>query len=75
MAQLKPVFDRRYGTVTAGNSSPLTDGAAVVLLMAEEKARALGYEPLAFIRSYAAAAVDPGWQLLMGNQTEPLVEE
>jgi acetyl-CoA acyltransferase len=66
LAQLKPVFDRRYGTVTAGSSSPLTDGAAVVLLMAEEKARALGYEPLAFIRSYAAAAVDPGWQLLMG---------
>ena len=66
LAQLKPVFDRRYGTVTAGNSSPLTDGAAVVLLMAEEKARALGYEPLAFVRSYAATAVDPGWQLLMG---------
>jgi acetyl-CoA acyltransferase len=66
LAQLKPVFDRRYGSVTAGNSSPLTDGAAVVLLMAEEKARALGYEPLAFIRSYAASAVDPGWQLLMG---------
>jgi len=66
LAQLKPVFDRRYGTVTAGNSSPLTDGAAVVLLMAEAKARALGYEPLAFIRSYAATAVDPGWQLLMG---------
>ena len=66
LAQLKPVFDRRYGTVTAGNSSPLTDGAAVVLLMAEEKARALGYEPLAFIRSYAATAVDPAWQLLMG---------
>jgi acetyl-CoA acyltransferase len=66
LAQLKPVFDRRYGSVTAGNASPLTDGAAVVLLMAEEKARALGYEPLAFIRSYAASAVDPGWQLLMG---------
>ncbi len=66
LAQLKPVFDRRYGTVTAGNSSPLTDGAAVVLLMAEEKAKALGYEPLAFVRSYAATAVDPGWQLLMG---------
>lgn len=66
LAQLKPVFDRRYGTVTAGNASPLTDGAAVVLLMAEEKARALGYEPLAFVRSYATTAVDPGWQLLMG---------
>ena len=52
--------------VTAGNSSPLTDGAAAVLLMAEDKARALGYEPLAYIRSYAVAAVDPGWQLLHG---------
>ena len=66
LAQLKPVFDRRYGTVTAGNSSPLTDGAAAVLLMSEDAARALGYEPLAFVRSYAVAAVDPGWQLLMG---------
>ncbi len=66
LAGLRPVFDRKYGSVTAGNSSPLTDGAAVVLLMAEEKARALGYEPLAFIRSYAVSAVDPGWQLLMG---------
>ena len=66
LAQLKPVFDRRYGSVTAGNSSPLTDGAAAVLLMAEAKARALGYRPLAAIRSYAVAAVDPGWQLLMG---------
>jgi acetyl-CoA acyltransferase len=66
LAKLRPVFDRRYGTVTAGNSSPLTDGAAAVLLMAEEKAHALGYEPLAYVRSYATAAVDPGWQLLMG---------
>jgi acetyl-CoA acyltransferase len=66
LAQLKPVFDRRYGSVTAGNSSPLTDGAAAVLLMAEAKARALGYRPLVAIRSYAVAAVDPGWQLLMG---------
>ena len=66
LAKLKPVFDRRYGTVTAGNSSPLTDGAAAVLLMAEEKAKALGHEPLAYIRSYAVSAVDPGWQLLMG---------
>ncbi len=66
LAALKPVFDRRYGSVTAGNSSPLTDGAAAVLLMAEEKAEALGYTPLAYLRSYAVAAVDPGWQLLMG---------
>ncbi len=66
LAGLKPVFDRRYGSVTAGNSSPLTDGASAVLLMAEEKATALGYRPLAYLRSYAVAAVDPGWQLLMG---------
>src|SRR6266704_331865 len=64
MAKLKPVFDRRYGSVTAANSSPLTDGASAVLLMGEDAARALGYEPVAFIRSYAVAAVDPGWQLL-----------
>jgi acetyl-CoA acyltransferase len=66
MQALKPVFDRRYGTVTAGNSSPLTDGAAAVLLMSEEAARAAGYMPLAFIKSYAYAALDPGEQLLMG---------
>jgi len=63
---LKPVFDKRYGTVTAGNSSPLTDGASAVLLMSEERARTLGYEVLAYIRSYAYAALDPGEQLLMG---------
>jgi acetyl-CoA acyltransferase len=62
---LKPVFDRQYGTVTAGNSSPLTDGASAVLLMSEERAMTLGYPPLAFIRSYAYAALDPGEQLLM----------
>ena len=66
LAALPPVFDRRYGSVTAGNSSPLTDGAAAVLLMEEERAKALGYEPLAFIRAWAVAAVDPAGQLLMG---------
>ncbi|MDH3290326.1 MAG: acetyl-CoA C-acyltransferase [Gemmatimonadota bacterium] len=66
VAKLKPVFDRRYGSVTAANSSPLTDGAAAVVLMADETARALGHEPLAYIRSYAVAALDPGDQLLMG---------
>ena len=64
LAALKPVFDRKYGTVTAGNSSPLTDGAAAVLLMSEDRARALGYTPMGFIRSYAYAALDPGEQLL-----------
>src|SRR5206468_10748579 len=66
LAALEPVFDRRYGSVTAGNASPLTDGASAVLLMSEEGAKSLGYEPLAFIRSYAYAALDPGEQLLMG---------
>jgi acetyl-CoA acyltransferase len=61
---LRPVFDRKYGTVTAGNSSPLTDGGAAVLLMSGDKARALGYKPLGYIRSYAYAALDPGEQLL-----------
>lgn len=66
LAKLRPVFDRRYGTVTAGNASPLTDGAAAVLLMSEAAARAQGYAPIAFIRAYAVAAVDPAEQLLMG---------
>ena len=64
LSALKPVFDRRYGSVTAGNASPLTDGGAAVLLMSEERAKALGYTPLAYIRSYAYAAIDPGEQLL-----------
>ncbi len=64
LSALKPVFDKRYGTVTAGNASPLTDGGGAVLLMSEEKAKALGYAPLAYIRSYAYAALDPGEQLL-----------
>lgn len=63
---LKPVFDREHGTVTAGNSSPLTDGASALLLMAEEKARALGLPILGFINSYAFTAVDPSDQLLIG---------
>lgn len=64
LAALRPVFDKRYGSVTAGNSSPLTDGGAAVLLMREDVAQALGYKPTAYIRSYAYAALDPGEQLL-----------
>jgi acetyl-CoA acyltransferase len=64
LAALPPVFDRRYGSVTAGNASPLTDGASAVLLMSETRARESGVTPLAFIRSYAYAAVDPADQLL-----------
>ena len=65
-ADLPPVFDKRHGTITAGNSSPLTDGASSLIMMAEEKARALGLPILGFIRSYAFTAVDPGDQLLIG---------
>jgi len=66
LGQLKPVFDRKYGTITAGNASPLTDGAAALLLMSEERAKALGYEPLGYLRAHAYAATDPADQLLQG---------
>lgn len=66
LATLRPVFDKRYGTVTAGNASPLTDGASAVVLMSEEKAKALGYEPLGYIRSWAYSAIAPSGQLLQG---------
>lgn len=66
LAALHPVFDRSHGTITAGNSSPLTDGAAAVLLTSGAKAASLGLTPRAYIRSYAYAAVDPADQLLMG---------
>lgn len=65
-AKLRPAFDRKHGTVTAGNSSPLTDGAAALLMMREDKAKALGYEPLGYVKSYAFAALDPRRDLLMG---------
>ena len=65
LARLKPVF-ARDGTVTAGNSSPLTDGAAAVLLMSEAKARALGLTPLAAFRSWSYVSVDPADQVLLG---------
>jgi acetyl-CoA acyltransferase len=65
LAKLRPVFARK-GTLTAGNSCPLTDGACAVLVMAEDKARALGLTPLAAFRSWAYVGVDPADQLLLG---------
>ncbi|HEX4353283.1 MAG TPA: acetyl-CoA C-acyltransferase, partial [Polyangiales bacterium] len=65
LSKLRPVF-AKGGTITAGNASPLTDGAAAVLLMEESKARALGYTPLAAFRSWSYVAVDPADQLLIG---------
>ncbi len=66
LAKLKPVFDRDYGTVTAGNASPLTDGASAVLLAAEEVARAEGWPILGILRGYHYTAIDPFEHLLMG---------
>lgn len=65
-ARLKPVFDKAYGSVTAANSSPLTDGAAAMILMSEDRAKALGYTPLGYIRSYHFAAKTPKDDMLMG---------
>ncbi|UJR82595.1 acetyl-CoA C-acyltransferase FadI [Sandaracinus amylolyticus] len=65
-SKLKPAFDRKYGTITAGNASPLTDGASALILMREDKAKALGLTPLGYIKSYAFAALDPRGQMLMG---------
>jgi len=66
LSQLKPVFDRKFGSITAGNSSPLTDGASAILLMSEEKAKAMGLKPIGYLKSYAYAALDPFDQLLQG---------
>jgi acetyl-CoA acyltransferase len=65
LAKLRPVFSKT-GTLTAGNSSALTDGAAAVLVMSEEKARSLGFKPLAAISSWSYVGVDPADQLLIG---------
>lgn len=59
LGKLKPIFDRKNGTVTAGNACPITDGAAMVILMSREKAEALGYKPIARVLSYAFAGLEP----------------
>lgn len=65
-SRLRPVFDRKHGTVTAANATPLTDGAAALLMMTESRAKALGYKPLGYIRSYAFAGIDVHEDMLMG---------
>ncbi|WP_087021409.1 acetyl-CoA C-acyltransferase FadI [Thaumasiovibrio subtropicus] len=65
-AKLRPAFDRRHGSVTAANATPLTDGAAAVLLMREDKAKALGYKPLGYLRAYAFSAIGVEVDMLMG---------
>jgi len=66
LSTLKPAFVKPYGTVTAGNASFLTDGASAVLIMTEEKAKALGLRPMAYLHSYVFVAQDPKEQLLLG---------
>ena len=65
-AKLRPAFDRIHGTVTAANSTPLTDGAAAVILMTESRAKELGLKPLGYLRSYAFTAVDVWKDMLLG---------
>ncbi|MCP4296595.1 MAG: acetyl-CoA C-acyltransferase FadI [Proteobacteria bacterium] len=65
-ARLRPVFDRKHGTVTAANSTPLTDGASALLIMSEKRAKDLGCQPLGFIKSYAFAATEVKRDMLMG---------
>jgi acetyl-CoA acetyltransferase family protein len=61
LAKLRPVFDQETGTITAGNSSGITDGAAAMVLMSESRAKAEGHEPLVRIVAYASAGVDPAY--------------
>ncbi|GAB7210343.1 hypothetical protein OS31_18490 [Dickeya oryzae] len=65
-SRLNPAFDRRYGSVTAANSSPLTDGAAAVLLMSESRASELRLTPLGYLRSYAFSAIPVQQDMLAG---------
>ncbi|WP_217543125.1 acetyl-CoA C-acyltransferase FadI [Vibrio metschnikovii] len=65
-AKLRPAFDRQYGSVTAANSTPLTDGAAAILLMREGRAKELGLDILGYIRSYAFSAIGVEKDMLMG---------
>lgn len=65
-AKLRPAFDRKHGTVTAATSTPLTDGAAAVLMMSESRARELGLEPLGYLKSFAFAAIDVWEDMLLG---------
>lgn len=65
-AKLKPAFDRKHGSVTAANSTPLTDGAAAVLMMSESRAKELGLQPLGYLRSFAFAAIDVWEDMLLG---------
>jgi acetyl-CoA acyltransferase len=66
LSQLSPAFVKPFGTVTAGNSSPLTDGASATLLMSEERAETMGLSSTARLHHYTYVAQDPGDELLLG---------
>jgi acetyl-CoA acyltransferase len=66
LAKLKPAFVKPYGTITAANASYLTDGASACLVMSEEKAKALGLKPKAYLRDFIYVSQDPIDQLLLG---------
>uniref|UniRef100_A0A8C7X2L9 Trifunctional enzyme subunit beta, mitochondrial n=1 Tax=Oryzias sinensis TaxID=183150 RepID=A0A8C7X2L9_9TELE len=66
LGKLKPAFIKPHGTVTAANSSFLTDGASAVLIMSEEKALAMGFKPKAYLRDFVYVSQDPKDQLLLG---------
>jgi acetyl-CoA acyltransferase len=66
LSKLRPISDKIYGTVTEGNSSPLSDGASVVLIMSEERAKEMGYDPVGYIKSFAYSAQSSKDQVLMG---------
>lgn len=66
LAKLRPAFDKKLGTITAGNASFLSDGAAAVLLMREDRAEQLGFEPLARVRGIGTSAQEPYDDLLVG---------
>jgi len=59
LQKLKPIFEKRTGTVTAGNASQITDGACAMLVMSEEKAKSMGLEVLGFLRDYAYVGLEP----------------
>ncbi len=59
LEKLKPYFDRKHGTVTAGNSSPVTDGAAAALIMSADRAKELGHKPLGYVKTVVFAGFDP----------------
>jgi acetyl-CoA acyltransferase len=72
LAALKPAFDPKHGTVTAGNSSAISDGASALLVMSLDRARALGLEPMARVKAFATAGVDPA---IMGYGPVPAVKK